>query len=237
MSIRFQRLCNGCDQWSWHDKSRVGFTRHQSKKAGETRPTEGTRLTMPQRSATLLFVVSCLAATCLMAGCASHEMDMEDMAMPQRPAELDQLNAFVGTWVGTAEMTMAGMPEPIKMTSTWTGSWNADKWLLIGNAAFDTGDGNMMNMHEVWAWDAKAKKFRNWWFGSGGEYGHGTSEHEGRMTLWTTRADGKNFMTGKKTRGTGITVFTDPNTMRWEWLERDMWGRMVMQMTGTATRK
>jgi hypothetical protein len=45
----------GCDQRLSHDKSRAGFTRRQSKKAGETRPTEGPRPTTPQRMATPAF--------------------------------------------------------------------------------------------------------------------------------------------------------------------------------------
>jgi hypothetical protein len=45
-------LWSGCDQRLWRDRSTAGSTRRRSKKAGETRPTEGARLPMPQRMAT-----------------------------------------------------------------------------------------------------------------------------------------------------------------------------------------
>ena len=62
---------------------------------------------MIRRNMTCVLTATCLAG--LSWGCMP-QMTIEQMrdAMPQRPPELDELNAFVGRWETTGEAHMAG---------------------------------------------------------------------------------------------------------------------------------
>ena len=79
-----------------------------------------------------------------LAGCQQPKMDLAEMMKPPpRPAELDQLNMFVGTWEGTFEMTMPGVDKPLTGIGTDTYAWDAEKWVLTGHT-----DG-MMGKHKM----------------------------------------------------------------------------------------
>ena len=74
----------------------------------------------------------------LLTGCMPS-MSIEEMKamMPKRPAELDRLNVFAGTWVGTGEATMMGVDKVLKSTATSEGHWEGDNWYIVVSSVMD----------------------------------------------------------------------------------------------------
>ena len=72
--------------------------------------------------ASLLMVSMCAAV-----GCEQKKVSMEEMmAPPPRPAELDQLDAFVGTWRGESDMVVAGNDETMTSEGESVVEWSID---------------------------------------------------------------------------------------------------------------
>ena len=156
--------------------------------------------------------------------------------MPQRPAELDHLNAFVGKWEMDGECRMAGMEEELKTHGTSDMQWHGDKWFLVGNWIFTMGDLGETTGLETWTYDIKAKKFRSTWTDSMGAIGMGTSRYDEKNKTWHMQAKG--YGPWGTSTGKGSVKMIDDNTMEWTWAEYAMGGLMkTMDMTGTSRRK
>jgi len=102
-----------------------------------------------------------VCAVVLLSGCMP-KMTIEQMKemMPKRPAELDQLNAFVGRWETEGQMTMAMLEEPVKTSGTNETKWDGDGWFIVNRGTCHMGDLDPMIGVETIAYDARAKKFR-----------------------------------------------------------------------------
>ncbi len=173
----------------------------------------------------------------VMTGCAP-KMTMEDLKamMPQRPAELDKLNAFVGTWNSEAEAKMAGLDEPLRTTAQAEIKWEGDGWYLVSRETFTMGE--LGNSHGLgtWSYDMKHRVYRTSWVDSSGMTGMGKSWHDEKTNTWHMR--GKSHGPWGTTTFKGSVTMTDPNTMTWNWTEYAMGGLMkVMEMTGTSSRQ
>ena len=169
------------------------------------------------------------------------EMTMEDMAKmrPDRPPELDRLNAFVGTWKGTGTANMMGIDEPMKLTGTSKTAWGVDNWCIVEHGDYEMeGMGDMKGLG-VWTWDARAKKYRTWWFDNFGVAGQGTLTYSKASDCWFMTVRGKSAM--GSTRGAGCITFKDKDTMEWTWKEWPAWDLLglfnFMDMKGTSTRQ
>lgn len=183
------------------------------------------------RNATLVLVCATLT------GCMP-KMTIEEMkaAMPQRPAELDHLNAFVGQWESETEVTMAGIEDVIKSQGTSDIQWHGDKWFLVGHSSFNMGDCGEATGIETWMYDVKSKKFRTTWTDSMGSISMGTARYDEKTKTWHMRAKG--YDPDGTTTGKGHIKMLDDNTMEWTWTEYTMGGLMeTMKMTGTMRRK
>lgn len=182
-----------------------------------------------------------LAALALVAavGC-QPKMTMEDMKAhrPQRPAELDALNAFVGTWQGTGTCTMLmvdGKPE-IATSGTSTTQWEADGWYLVERSTYEMGELGTMQGIGIWTYDAKDKEYEMDWYDTMGGTGEGEAKRNPDTGVWTMKSQSDSAH--GKSYGEGTVKFIDDNTMEWTWKE---WGDAlhmmpIMEMKGTSTR-
>jgi len=190
-------------------------------------------MTRKRMAALLLWVVAMAPLT----GCMP-KMTIEDLkAMkPQRPAELDRLDAFVGTWESTGECTMAGLDETVKARMTETYRWDGDGWYLVSSGMFSMDEMGDMKGTGVWMYDSKAKKYRMSWVDSMGGMAVGESRYDEKKDTWTMKGSGYGPM--GKTTSKAWFKFVDPDTMEWEWSEYGMGGLMkIMSMKGTSRRK
>lgn len=190
------------------------------------------------RSKMFSVLVAGLTAVALV-GCAEPEpMDMQEMQPPPRPAELDRLNCFVGTWEGKYEVKIPGTEEPMTSTGQSVAKWSLDDMFLIEEGTYDMGDMGTMTMMAIWGWDPQAKKYRTWWFSNWGEASTGTVEYEEEEKTWEMEAKWFDAMSGKMAYGEGETKMVDENTMAWsfkQWDNAMHWGTPI-EMTGSAKR-
>lgn len=110
---------------------------------------------------TMCCLVLASLANVVLTGCMA-KMTIEDIrAMkPERPQELDKLNAFVGRWEWSGEAKIGGLDRPLKFTGRNEARWEGDGWYLVSHEV-----GNMEELGETqgmatWAYDARNKKFR-----------------------------------------------------------------------------
>lgn len=177
------------------------------------------------------------ATLCLsLAGCQQPRLD-EMMMQPPRPAELDRLNAFVGTWEGTSEMKLVGSGETMQSTGTSTVAWEADQWLLVER--FEDTLGTQEAKYAglcIWSWDAGAGKYRLDFFDNFGGGGSGTATYDEAQKTW--RMAVKTNYGGQSGWSVGTAKFTDPDTMEWE---HTQWDSLKLtkqvEMKGTIRRK
>ncbi len=165
--------------------------------------------------------------------------EKDEMKPPPRPAELDMLDMFVGSWTGEGEMKMPGETEVMKSTSSTEMKWALDKRYLVENMTMKMGEGMEMSFIGIWTWDAKIGKYRNWWFDSFGTWGTGTSTYDKATKTWSMEAKGTDPMSGKPTWGAGSFKFTDSSTTEGTWKE---WHNAkktgdAMEMKFKSTRK
>lgn len=171
-------------------------------------------------------------------GCQTHKMNMDEMMKPaERPAELDHLNMFIGTWEGTAEITMAGSDELMASKGKSTYEWSLDKWLLIERSEYEWGEGQTMHGMGYWWWDPDEKHFKMSWFDNDGGVGHGTARYDEKSKTWTMKAKSQNPYKPMKTIGEGTAKMLDDRTMEWSWEEEIpmlIGSRDFMKMKGTT---
>ena len=177
------------------------------------------------------------AAVLVLTGCMP-KMTMEDLkqARPERPPELDALNAFVGTWDYTGEMKMAGLDEVLESSGTSEIKWEGDGWYLVGMSSghmAELGDGKGV---EVWTYDAKAKKYRTTWADNMGGTGYGIAKHDKKTNTWIMKA--KSYSPFGNSTGKGKIEVVDDNTMEWTWKEYALGGLIkTFEMRATSKRR
>ncbi|RMF83506.1 MAG: DUF1579 domain-containing protein [Planctomycetota bacterium] len=176
-----------------------------------------------------------IAGCAALVGCAPPKMTMDDMRamVPQRPAELDYLNAFVGKWSFEGEVVSDMFEEPFKMTGESEMHWSGDMWYLISDGVWRMGDMDEMKGHEVWCYDAKARKFRSVWVDSMGSFGVGEGSYDAATRTWRTQATSHGPM-GKSTMKGTIKII-DEDTMEWSAAEYNGWMK-TMEFTGVSRR-
>ena len=181
------------------------------------------------------FLAAC--ACILLTGCMPKmTIDELKQMMPERPAQLDLLNDFVGKWEGTGEMTFAGLDEVLTSSSTSEIKWEGDDWYLVERADMHMDEFGDMTGMATWTYDINAKLFRNTWVDSMGSLGTGEGWYDEKNDSWRMRAISHGPM-GKSTMK-GTVKFIDDNTMEWWWAEYAMGGLVkVMELNGTGRRK
>jgi|CXWL01.1.fsa_nt_gi hypothetical protein len=175
-----------------------------------------------------------MCSIALFAGCSQQNMDMSTMKPPERAKELDQLEAFVGTWNTTGEMNMGG--KTIQVTSTETAVWECDKRVLVTRSECNIPDMGKMSSIIVYTYDAKEKEFETHFFDSMGMSAKGEMTWCEKTKTWTMTGKGTNPMTGQMTYWTGNMTMPDSSTMNWDWTSKDGWGHVTESGKGTAKR-
>jgi len=182
-------------------------------------------------------VALAIAACMAFPGCMP-KMTVEEMKamMPQRPPELDKLDAFVGKWSFEGQANMACLDAPLATSGTGETRWDDSKWFVVGNATFKMHGFDDMHGHETWTYDAHSKKYRSTWVDSMGSTGTGTATHDDRTNSWTMRAVSHGSC--GKTTMKGTMRIVDDNTMEWCMQEYAMGGLMkTMEMCATSKRQ
>lgn len=190
-------------------------------------------------SARNLVALGALVLLTSVVGC--HKPNMEDMmAMPPRPAALDDLNMFVGTWKGTYEMKMAGTDEVMTGTSVNRVEWGADNWVLIEHMEAEGAE----NPEEkyvamgTWVYDPSIGKFRIYGFNNMGSIEQGTATYDAETRTWHHKGKSRETNHGKTTVWEGTTRMLEDGGMEWNytsWAD-PMRFKKMMEMSGTARR-
>jgi len=170
------------------------------------------------------------------AGCQKKE-DMSKMfKTPPRPAELDRLDSFAGTWEWTGEMKMAGSDKVTPFKGTGIIAWEADNWALVEKSSMSMGDSaDRMSGLAIWSYDLPRRKYRFYGTGAMGTFS-GWGTYDDKSQAW--KFSGTSEMGGQKTCGKGTMRFVDQNTMEWSQSEYAFLGLIkVMDMKGTGRRK
>ena len=170
----------------------------------------------------------------LLVGCGPKmSMDnMQDM-VPERPAELDLLNSFVGKWSFEGTGSSPDSDEPIKMTGEEEYHWSGDMWYLVGDGVYRMEGMGEMKGHAVWAYDMNAKKFRSLWVDSMGSFGTGENTYDADTRTWHTTATSNGAMGKTTMKGTMKNI--DDDTLEWSMTEYAGFAK-TMEMTGTSRR-
>jgi hypothetical protein len=178
----------------------------------------------------------------VIAGCQQPAGNMEAKGPPPRPAELNQLNPWVGTWNGTGEITVhtSKGPQTMKTTGTEHWAWTCDNRYLMGNfewSMVDKPDQKHMGM-VMTAWDPKEKEFHSWEFMGDGTVNHGEMEYDAKAGYWKIEGKGTDPMTGQACRSGGTAKMVGDNTFEWNFT---MWDSLklkkLMEGKGTNTKQ
>ena len=180
--------------------------------------------------ASLVVIAGVLATGCM------EKMTLEEMKaeMPERPAELDKLNAFVGDWEYEGTATMAMLDQPLESSGSSETKWDDEKRYVVSKHVFDMeGLGQMKGM-ETWTYDSHSKKYRSTWVDTMGSTGTGESTLDEKTNTWHMKAT--SFGPHGKTTMKGTVRFIDDDHMEWTWSEYMGWMK-TMEMKGKAHRK
>ncbi len=178
----------------------------------------------------------------VIAGCQQPAGDMEHKGPPPRPAELDKLNPWVGTWNGSGDITVYTPkgPKTMKTTGTEHWAWACDNRFLMANFEWSMGD-NANEKHQgiaMMTWNPKEKEFRSWEFMGDGTVNRGEMKYDEKAGLWRMEGKGTDPMTGQPTRGGGTAKMVGDKTMEWSFT---MWDCLKlskkMEGKGTSTKQ
>lgn len=183
-----------------------------------------------------LIALTMAAALC---GCEDKKMDMADMTAPPRPAELDRLNDFVGTWKGETKITMFNGKDQVMISEGVNhAEWCCDGRFMVEHFEGTFGEGQAMTGIGIWTWDEKAGKYRTWWFDSFGSASTGEAEYDEEDGEWELTGKGRNLITGDTTSGEGEIRVLGDNTLEYHFTEWDAWRlKKIMQMKGSSRRQ
>jgi len=154
---------------------------------------------------------------------------------PPRPAELDKLDVFVGTWEGTGEMTVPDVEGKLTFSMSSSAAWDVDNRCVVEHFQGDM-EGTPFKGIGIWWWDADAKTYQSFWFEDNGQANRGEGTYDESTKTWQFEGKGRDPMSGQTLRFEGAMRMPDANTMEWTHVAKGMWGT-VMEMKGTSKRK
>lgn len=176
-----------------------------------------------------------LCGTVLLSGCMP-KMTIEQMKaeMPRRPAELDELDAFVGTWEFDGEATFAMLEDeqPLKTTGRAVYQWEANRSYLVGHSEIRIADFDPIRGLETWTYDTRTGRFRGTWTDSMGTIALGECSYDEEDGRWEMKATSYGPW-GRSTLKGWYKLSDD--TMEWCLVEYTRLCK-TMKMRGTAKR-
>lgn len=176
-----------------------------------------------------------MGLACVMLTGCMPKMTIDEMKaqMPERPDELDRLDAFVGTWKSEGVANFAMLDEPIKVSGTSEMRWDDSRWFVISEEVFEMEHFGESNGLGTWTYDIHDKEYRSTWVDSMGMVGLGQSEYDEKTDTWDMEA--KSYGPWGKSTLKGWVKFTDADTMEW-WMAEHQGLMKVMEMSGTGKR-
>ena len=160
------------------------------------------------------------------------------MQPPVRPAELDRLEAFIGSWQGTAEIRVPGSDKVVTGSGVNSVTWEADRWVLVERSEGMVGDDSRFAGLQVWVWDAKAGKYRTYYFDNAGGISEGTVKYDDTTATWHMKWTNRNTTTGERTVGERTVRMPDDVTWEWDHTEWDGFKLVKsMEMKGVSRKK
>lgn len=185
---------------------------------------------------TIVFCSACLIVL-PGTGCMPR-MTIEDIARlrPPRPSELDRLDRLVGEWETVGEVRMSVLEKPLPTTGRSVARWAHDERFLIEEAVLDMGELGRVSGTSLWTYDARARRYRMWWFDSLGETSRAEITFHERTDTWHMRTRGQKY--GYTTTGRGTLRHLDDDTLEWTWREFDATGLIKLaDMKGVSRRQ
>jgi hypothetical protein len=135
-----------------------------------------------------------MTAVVFAAGCSAPTIDFADIQRPDRPAELDHFNVFVGSWVWEAELMNAeGEARNWSGTAEW--GWILDDRCLHGLLSAKSTEAQY-DSAGVWTFHPKKKRYEwtmynNWGYPQHGKAKYDTDTKTWMMTYSSTGLDGR----------------------------------------------
>lgn len=183
----------------------------------------------------MCYLVLSVAAIVVLTGCMP-KLTIEEMKamMPERPAALDKLDAFVGNWEMEGETRITGLEDALETTGSAETEWAGDGWYIVSRNSFTMGELGEMQGQETWTYDTHSKKYRSTWVDSTGSTGTGEARHDDKTNTWYFH--GSTYGPFGKVSWKGQAKVIDEDT--WEWTYAEYAGLMkTMEMTGTSRRR
>ncbi len=179
-----------------------------------------------------------VAMLILLQGCAGKIQGADTKNMqPQRPVQLDRLDAFVGQWEGVTETRIRGVDEISRGTLRGNWTWDCDKWCVVDRSETDLGDDRKRAGVSLWTWDVATQRYRFYWINSAGGTGAGTATYDEGTSTWRTKGRSRSPAGTRNTRGS--IRFVDDHTADWVWQEFGglLRLRKMLEMSGTSRKK
>ena len=160
-----------------------------------------------------------LCALAAFGGCAQKQENMV-MTPPPRPAALDRLDMWVGTWDNVGEMKACN-GQVMKSHSTHDVKWDLNKTLLIERLSGEMEGMGPLNGIGIYSYDCREKEFNYRYYGEHGDTMHGELDYNEKTGVWTMETKGYDPMMKMTTSGKGTFKFPDNQTIEWTWKEWD----------------
>jgi len=180
-----------------------------------------------------VFSIGCLIA---FTGCTARNVDFSKIQRPQRSAELDAYDVFVGDWNWTAKVLNAKEGD-----SNWTGAahwdWTLDKRALEGTLSAKSASAQF-EARGLWSWHPKRHRYIWTMFNDWGYPQHGYARYEEAKRRWVMNYKSVG-LDGTRSTGRYIMTAVDNNTLEWS---LDEWAGPLhlikkLRMEGTYTRR
>jgi len=121
------------------------------------------------RDVPVLLCVGVAAGLCACAGSGeSRSYDVKMLGTAARPAELDRLSAFLGTWASSAEQRDVATGAVTRVDTLSTTRWGPGERFLIQEGTRTTASGATSGYLSITTWDGERGVYRQWSFGDDG---------------------------------------------------------------------
>jgi len=161
-------------------------------------------------------VLALAGAVELAGGCAASNFDFSTLERPQRAAEMDAYQAFVGKWTWEAKMVY-----PESAQNDWTGTaewdWTLDKRCLTGRMSAKSPHAEF-ETQGVWSRHPKSGKYIWWMFNNWGYPQQGTAKYDEEENDWSMKYKSVG-LDGSTSYGEYELDMIDGDTIAWTMIE------------------
>lgn len=179
-------------------------------------------------------LVLCIALATLAVTSESARSAERPLGPAKDIPELTVLNQFAGEWNDEVTVKSADDAEGTKTKGTATGEWILDgrflqqTWSVEAAGAFPGVKGTTIR-----SYDPERKEYRSWTFHSSGytQTDSGEWDEQARTFTWTARDRDRDLTTTTK------SSFPEDGQEQWSVVTKDADGRIVVEVSGTSTRR